>query len=190
MTEPERLGDGERAEVETGPADAPGTIVAIYRTTVGPLYEYVSRRSGGNRALAEDVTQETYLRAVRAWADGPMPEEPLAWLRTVARNLLVTHYRRTPPVTVDPRTVDRILDEREPRTPAAARAIHWGLQRLEARSARLLEAFHLDGKPVGRIARETGLTERAVEGRLRRARETLRRRLEPIVRVTGDDHDA
>lgn len=170
-------------------ADAPDEpLVAAYRATVGPLYRYVSRRCGGNRELAEDVTQEAYLRAVRAWAGGRTPDEPLAWLRTVARNLLVTHYRRSPPVTVDPRTVDRILEDREPDTPAAARVIHWGLQRVETSAARLLEAFHLDGKPIGRIARETGLTERAVEGRLRRARERLRRRLEPIVRATGDDH--
>lgn len=36
----------------------------MYRQTIRPLYAYVSRRCGGDRALAEDVVQETWLRAV------------------------------------------------------------------------------------------------------------------------------
>jgi DNA-directed RNA polymerase specialized sigma24 family protein len=31
----------------------------IYRGTIDRLYGYVSRRCGGDRSLAEDVTQET-----------------------------------------------------------------------------------------------------------------------------------
>ena len=33
-------------------------IVAIYRETIDQLYAYVARQCGGDRALAEDVTQE------------------------------------------------------------------------------------------------------------------------------------
>ena len=42
----------------------------LYRDTIDDLYGFVSRRSGGDRALAEDVTQETWLRAVKAWRGG------------------------------------------------------------------------------------------------------------------------
>ena len=35
--------------------------------TLRVLYGYVSRRSGGQRELAEDITQETFLRATRVW---------------------------------------------------------------------------------------------------------------------------
>jgi hypothetical protein len=38
---------------------APATearIVEIYRETVGSLYGFVSRRAGGDRHLAEDIT--------------------------------------------------------------------------------------------------------------------------------------
>lgn len=40
-------------------------ILAAYRETIEPLYRYVSRMCGGDRQLAEDVTQEAWLRAVR-----------------------------------------------------------------------------------------------------------------------------
>ena len=39
----------------------------IYGETIDVLYGYASRRCGGQRELAEDVTQEVWLRAVRDW---------------------------------------------------------------------------------------------------------------------------
>jgi len=51
-------------------------IRRVYRETIDPLYAYVSRRCGGNRDLAEDVTQETWLRAVRDWRAKGLPSSP------------------------------------------------------------------------------------------------------------------
>lgn len=59
-------------------------IRRVYRDTIDPLYGYVSRRCGGERPFAEDITQETWLRAVREWRVKGMPDQPLAWLHTVA----------------------------------------------------------------------------------------------------------
>ena len=49
----------------------------IYGETIDALYGYVSRRCGGQRELAEDVTQETWLRAVRDWRRNGVPDNPL-----------------------------------------------------------------------------------------------------------------
>ncbi len=40
-----------------------------------------------NLALAEDVTQETLARALRAWSMGGIPANPSAWITQVAMNL-------------------------------------------------------------------------------------------------------
>jgi DNA-directed RNA polymerase specialized sigma24 family protein len=56
------------------------------------------------------------------------------------------------------------------------------LSRLRRAHAEILEAFYFDGKSVRDIARERSLSERAVEGRLRRARAKLKKKLERIVR--------
>ena len=157
--------------------------VATYRETVGPIYAHVSRRVGGDRGLAEDVTQETWLKAVAAWRRRGVPRDPLAWLRTVASNLLRNHYRRLRPTPLGPAEAGIDL-ERETfaaQTPRAAALLSWGLARLRDGQARLLEAHHLEGREVRAIAAELGLSERAVEGRLRRARESLRRTLRPYV---------
>ena len=81
-------------------------IIQTYRETVGPLYGYVSRRVGGDVSLAEDLVQETWMRALDTWPARGMPDEPLAWLITVARNTMVSYFRRIRPESVDPAVLD------------------------------------------------------------------------------------
>jgi RNA polymerase sigma factor (sigma-70 family) len=156
-------------------------LILTYRETIRPLYAYVSRRVGGDYGLAEDLVQETWMRALGAWPARGVPDEPLAWLIRVARNVLVSHFRRVRPEPVDPATLD-LEDERfSPEGPDAAAVIGWGLARLGRRHAEILEAFYFEGKPVRAIASERSLSERAVEGRLRRARAKLKKKIEPVV---------
>jgi RNA polymerase sigma-70 factor (ECF subfamily) len=159
-------------------------IVAIYRETIDQLYAYVARQCGGVRALAEDVTQEAWLRAVREWRRNGPPERPLAWLITVSRNLLASYYRRRPMAQFD------ASSRREPAAPADTTgeiqaAVGQALDRMPPDQARLIEAFHFDDHQAARIAEGAGLSERAVEGRLRRARRRLRRELESMFGSRG-----
>src|SRR5690242_16319534 len=108
------------------PSATEARILAVYRETIDGLYAYVYRGSLGDRTLAEDVTQETWLRAVRGWRRHGAPDKPLAWLITVARNLLASYYRRRRPVPLD--TVAHIevlaaLDAGRPAESAAATAV-------------------------------------------------------------------
>jgi len=161
-------------------------LIVVYRETVNQLYEFVARRAGGSRELAEDVTQETYLRAVTAWPRNGLPDRPLAWLQTVARNLLLNHYRRRQPERLDSTDLDTVLGSAAIDGREAAALICWGLARLKARHARLLEAFYIDERPVRSIAEDFGVSERAVEGRLRRARLALKKLLWPHVGQQGE----
>jgi len=153
-------------------------IPEIYRATIGPLYAYVSRRCAGDRPLAEDVVQETWLRAVDVWRRQGLPDTPAAWLTSVAHNLLVSHYRRQKPVPLGSITSEAVLavvdDGFDTESIEIERLIYWGLAQLPERQSKLLEAFHFDERPVARIAAEFRMSERAVEGRLRRARLKLR----------------
>ena len=172
-----------RQVLQVNHPNQPGTdAIAVYRETIGTLYGFVARRAGGSRELAEDVTQETYMRLLSQWRDGRPPSPALPWLQTVARNLLLNHYRRVRPASVDPATLERVLEGQSDQVEGAAAAIQWGLSRLGDGPARLLESFHLDGRSVAEIAAETGMSERAIEGRLRRARAALKQALEPLVR--------
>ena len=161
--------------------------LAIYRETVHPLYGYLAKRTGGNRALTEDIVQESYLRALDSWKHKAVPDAPLAWLKQVARNILIDYLRRKKwdadagsdrPEGVDPRTPADEFESLELVLAIAA---------LGRKKARALEAFYFDGMSVREIAGEMAVSERAVEGLLRRARGSLRAVL-PDPRLEGGNH--
>jgi RNA polymerase sigma-70 factor (ECF subfamily) len=161
-------------------------IRRIYRATIDELYGYVSRRCDGDRHLAEDVTQETWLRAVKAWHAGGVPDRPLAWLATVSRNLLANHFRRRPWETLDDNIAETIAADRPDAAQQRRSLVRRALARLPIFQFRLLEAFHFERQSVAEIAAEQGISERAVEGRLRRARQQLRQQIESDPDAEGD----
>jgi RNA polymerase sigma-70 factor, ECF subfamily len=161
-------------------------IRRIYRATIDDLYRFVARRCDRDRALAEDVTQETWLRAVRTWHADGIPDRPLAWLTTVARNLLSNHYRRRSPVPLDDTIAESIASEPPDVPDARLSLVDRALSRLPIPQLRLLEAFHFRRQRVAEIAEAHGISERAVEGRLRRARQQLRHQIESDPDTEGD----
>ena len=157
-------------------------LLRVYRETIKPLYLYVSRRVGGDRTLAEDLVQETWMRALDAWPRRGMPDEPVAWLTRVARNTLISHFRRQRPESIDAALIDIEDDRFSPDSSDSAAMIGWGLSQLRRSHADVLEAFYFEEKSVGEIAAAQSTSERAIEGRLRRARAKLKKKLNRIVR--------
>src|SRR5215470_1398046 len=75
--------------------DDDATVTALYRAYRDPLLMFVLRLTAGDRGRAEDVVQETM---VRAWREagrldlsGP---SLLPWLTTVARRIVIDEHRR------------------------------------------------------------------------------------------------
>jgi len=164
-------------------------LVSIYRATIREVYAFVARRTGGDPRCAEDFVQETYLRALSDWSRRGVPQKPSAWLKTVARNLIVSHYRKIMPSSLDAADMGGPdlrcdLDRMEDRA-----LVYWGLSKLNRRRAELLEAFHFDGLSVRQIADQSGVSERAVEGRLRRAREALKEKIQDLLRGRSYEHN-
>jgi len=164
-------------------------LMQIYWETIEPLYGYVSRRCGGQRELAEDVTQEAWLRAAREWRRHGLPDKPLAWLTTVARNLIVDQFRRAEDVPLDSIVAVDVLAavEQDDVSDSAevAAMVSRALLRIPKTEAQLLEAFHFERLKVAELATSYGVSERAIEGRLRRARERLRHELEITLKSAG-----
>jgi RNA polymerase sigma-70 factor (ECF subfamily) len=153
-------------------------IVRIYRATLDDLYGFVARRCDGDRDLAEDITQEAWLRAVRAWYEDGLPDQPLAWLTTVSRNLLANHFRRRPAEFLEEDVAEAVAEEGPDHAEERMSLLSRALARLPVAQMQLLRVFHLERRKVAEIAAGEGLSERAVEGRLRRARQQLRKQIE------------
>lgn len=77
------------------------------------IYRYCYLRTH-DKSLAEDLTQETFLRYYRALdLEGKVPEKkPLPYLYTIAGNLCVDHYRRSARAPVLTGDWPEIADER------------------------------------------------------------------------------
>ena|SRR5436305_11308253 len=83
----------------------------VYEDRVWQVYAFVAYRVG-DPPLAEDLTQATFERALRAWSRfDPRRGSELAWLLTIARNLLVDHFRRDRSVTID--RIEELVDSWE-----------------------------------------------------------------------------
>lgn len=94
---PRRRGRGTRRAGEPS-ARAPGDdalITALYQQYRGPLLTYVLRLTAGDRQAAEDVVQETMVRAWRQAGQLDLTEPSLMpWLATVARRIVIDQGRR------------------------------------------------------------------------------------------------
>lgn len=68
----------------------------------------VALRLSGNPADAQDLVQETILRAYRSWAQYTPGTNAKGWLLTILRNLFINEYRRRSrhPETVDVDTIE------------------------------------------------------------------------------------
>ena len=160
----------------------------MYRETVRLLYGYIARRTGGNRALTEDIVQESYLRALDHWKRKAAPNSPLAWLKRVARNILIDYLRQKK--WIEKADLDLSPDFRNRSSEDWFRSleIYSAISSLGQKKAKILEAFYYDGMSVKEIAGEMAISERAVEGHLRRARRSLKSLL-PDLKQNGGQNE-
>jgi RNA polymerase sigma-70 factor (ECF subfamily) len=74
----------------------------IYDDEVWHVYGFFGYRVG-SRELAEDLTQTTFERALRAWSRfDPARASARTWLLSIARNLLIDHFRRQGATRTEP----------------------------------------------------------------------------------------
>lgn len=67
----------------------------IFKSEYSNLVAVLSRYYGlKDLELAEDIVSDTFLRAMKTWSHKGIPEYPKAWLRKVAQNLMLEHFRR------------------------------------------------------------------------------------------------
>lgn len=68
-------------------------LAALFEQYSVRITTYLTRMVG-DRYQAEDLTQETFLKAYRALSDGRVIDRPLPWLYTIATNTALSALRR------------------------------------------------------------------------------------------------
>lgn len=158
----------------------PAIFDAFYKEALPVVYGYFLRRTGGSPSLAEDLTQETFLSAVRQIGKGTRVDAPMPWLIGIARHRLVDHYRTAAAEERRYRPIDsaavELADDRDDFAVVLDRqqAIA-ALDALPASQRLAISLRYLDGLSVPEIAREISRSVHAVESLLARGRATFKR---------------
>ena len=71
----------------------PTAFRAWYDDAVGRVYGYLYGRCGGDIEVAEEITQQTFMQAIRHWQEFDGRSDSVTWLCSIARNKLTDHYR-------------------------------------------------------------------------------------------------
>ncbi len=157
--------------------DQPGLhdLLAVLDAELGNVFAFITRRCG-DRALAEDLTSDVVLRAVRETKRSGSVVTP-AWLMTVARNRLVDHWRskaredRRLRVAWSNPDADEWADDGSPLEPAVVNQV---MRTLPPGYQAVLSLRYLDDLTVPDVADVLGRSVHATESLLARARRAFR----------------
>jgi RNA polymerase sigma factor (sigma-70 family) len=160
----------------------------LFRHEAGRMVAALTRVFGvHNLALAEDVVQDAFLRALETWRIHGMPDNPSAWLMTTAKNRALDVLRRQRTAKTFAPECGRLLESEWTLAPAveevfAADAIQDSQLRMmfscchpalseEARVALILNI--LCGFSVAEVAGAFVAGHSAIEKRITRAKKVL-----------------
>lgn len=151
---------------------------ALHDAHAQPVYRYLLRLTQGNREAAEDLLQETLLRAWRSKADLLADVETLRpWLYTVARNVAIDAGRskQARPSEVDGADLARIpaaTDAFERLVTSAT--VRKALLELSPEHRTVLVELYYRGASAAETAARIGIPEGTVKSRVHYALRALR----------------
>ncbi len=166
-------GDGQGSDARPEPRVLEA-LVASHREFLA----FVERRVG-DRALAEDLLQEAFVRSIEKLGDLREESSARAWFYRTLRNAVIDHGRRRGVADKRLAALAAELDPDGAGTPELERVVCACVARLagtlKPEYAEALRRIEIDGIPVVEFARESGISESNAGVRVHRARAALRR---------------
>jgi RNA polymerase sigma-70 factor (ECF subfamily) len=150
---------------------------ALVRAHSGELYRYAYWLSGDG-ALAQDLVQETFLRAWRSLDALRETVAAKAWLTTILRREHARLYERKPMPTTDLADLDLTDTGPGPERQGEDAVMRAAIAKLDPKYREPLVLQVLGGFSCEEIAKQLGLTEAAVMTQVFRARQKLKSMLD------------
>ncbi len=142
----------------------------FYRATVDRVVHLVYATTG-DRTLAEDCTQEAYAKAWRDWDRIRRHDDPLSWVRTVARRDAISQWRK------DTNRAKALVRHGAPTHEAGPNedrvAVRNALSQLPEQLRETVALFYVADLSIEQIAHETGSPVGTIKARLHRGRAQL-----------------
>lgn len=161
---------------------------ALYREHAGPLLAYVLRLVAGDRQRAEDVVQETL---IRAWKNAGQLNRATGsvrpWLVTVARRIVIDGHRsrQARPQEVDPSPLEVMPAEDEIDKALWLMTLSDALDDLTPAHREVLVETYFKGRTVNEAAETLGIPSGTVRSRVFYALRSMKLALEE----RGSRHD-
>jgi RNA polymerase sigma-70 factor, ECF subfamily len=157
----------------------PEAFRAFYADALPRIYGYFLHRCAGSVAVAEDLTQETFLAAVAELKKDKRVTTPMAWIYGIARHKLLDHYRRQErldrPLAVAGEAeglgAELVVDDTQEARERAVAA----LAAVAATQRAALVLCYVDGYSVAEAAKLLSKSSEAVESLLARGRRAFKR---------------
>ncbi|WP_415952099.1 sigma-70 family RNA polymerase sigma factor [Streptomyces sp. KLOTTS4A1] len=153
---------------------------ALYREHAGPLLAYVLRLVAGDRQRAEDVVQETLIRAWKNAGQLTGATSVRPWLVTVARRIVIDGHRsrQARPQEVDPAPLDVIPAEDEIDKALWLMMLSDALEDLTPAHREVLVETYFKGRTVNEAAEVLGIPSGTVRSRVFYALRSMKLALE------------
>lgn len=157
------------ADHRAGRAPEEDLMRELYKAHAGALFAYVMRLVGGDRYLAEDVVQETLLRAWKSASRlDPAARSLRPWLVTVARRIVIDGHRsrQARPPEASPAALDQLPAEDELDRSLRLMTISDALEDLSEAHRQVLIETYFKGRTVNEAAAELGVPPGTVRSRV------------------------
>lgn len=156
---------------------SPDAVAQAVAAHAAEVHRFLSRLTGGDAALTEDLLQDVFVTVLRRQPEGRPPEIELPWLLTAARSRFIDHVRsassRLKRETLDARGVDAESPPADAHVVSAEQA-RWMLAQLPEVERWALALAVVDGMAVDELASVLGRSTHATHSLLARARRRLR----------------
>jgi RNA polymerase sigma-70 factor (ECF subfamily) len=172
---------GDRPENPADRADANDWMLAVWQAHAGALLRYLTGLTLGERQTAEDLLQETLLRAWRNRSVlNPDVQSLRPWLYTVARRIAIDNgrARAARPREVMARDITNVPAPDEMQRVVVVQAVRRSLARLSAAHRQVLIEVYYRRRPVPEVAKDLGIPEGTVKSRVYYALRALRQALD------------
>jgi RNA polymerase sigma-70 factor (ECF subfamily) len=167
-------------------------FASLFRSTVAIVHRFLQARCG-DAALAEDLTQDTFIRAMRAITTSFRggSSEFIAWVVRIARNRFLDHVKSGRvrwEVAVDnvPITVGTANPEQDVLATIEGIDLRRALSNLTSEQQEVILLRFLQGLQISEVATVTGRSEGAVKALQFRALRALQKILVEEGLVPGD----
>lgn len=173
------------ADIKARPRPRP-CVIEAWEAHEPELRGWLRGRLHGDEALAEDILQTLFLKAIRQGQRFCEVKQARAWLFASARNALIDDARlRKKNVPVP----ESLTEHSEPVRPvdSLAQCLPRALSEIPASDAQIIEACDLGGLSQVQFAKAQGITLTAAKSRLQRARRRLAEHMAKACRVQRDE---